>query len=332
MFGDNVKVLDCTLRDGGYINDWNFSEECYAHVTSELQDAGIDIIELGIIGNHDSDEFKTKFRNLEEIPLPVKKNKNVLFTVMMTGNEYKKIEIPDYREGLVEAIRLAFFKADKNEAMKIAETLKLRGYKVFMQTMATFQYSDMELIKLVNEINDLHPYAFYMVDSFGTFYPEDIRHVYSLINKYLLPDILLGFHAHNNLQMANANVIEFITCSEKRNVIVDGSIYGMGRGAGNACLELIAHYINKVSNKYNEHIIWNLYNNYISEYKTKFAWGYLPEQFMVSKYQTNPAYIWYLSKCGITELNDIEKVLKQIPDDKRYTLDKQEIDKIIMDK
>ena len=112
-----IYLLDCTLRDGGYINDWEFSRGIYDAVSSELQLANVDFIELGIMGSHDADHFKTKFRSLEEIPIP-KKTGRSLFTVMMTGTEYKKMTIPEYHAGQsVDALRYAFFKADVKAAL-----------------------------------------------------------------------------------------------------------------------------------------------------------------------------------------------------------------------
>ena len=92
---DRIYLLDCTLRDGGYINDWEFSRDIYDAVSKELQTANVDFIELGIMGSHNADHFKTKFRSLEEIPIPRKpEGSRSQFTVMMTGAEYKKMAIP----------------------------------------------------------------------------------------------------------------------------------------------------------------------------------------------------------------------------------------------
>lgn len=330
MSDNKIHLLDCTLRDGGYVNDWEFSREIYGAVSVQLQKANVDFIELGIMGVHNAEHFKTKFRSLEEIPVPCKiPGSNSLFTVMMTGNEYKKIEIPEKKNNSVDAVRFAFFKADRKEAVLQMEELIKKGYKVFAQTMATFQYSDNELTELVNDINRINPYAFYIVDSFGTLYPEDIKHLYTVVDNVLDKKILFGIHTHNNLQMANANAITFINESEGRSVIVDGSIYGMGRGAGNAQTEVLMHYLNKNTDKYNENIVWQLYTEYFAELRKNFDWGYLPEQFLVSKYEINPAYVWYLSQKGITDLGKVKDILEKIPNEKRYTLFKDEIDKIL---
>ena len=321
-----IYLLDCTLRDGGYINDWEFSSGLYDAVSSGLQMANVDFIELGIMGSHDAKHFKTKFRSLEEIPVPEKKSEDSLFTVMMTGAECKKMVIPDYvPKESIDVLRYAFFKADVSEALDQMERLIEKGYKVFAQTMATFQYSERELAVLVKEIDRIRPYAFYIVDSFGTLYPEDIQRMYHLVDDVMDRDILFGIHTHNNLQMANANAITFINEAEGRNIIVDSSIYGMGRGAGNAQTEVLIHYLNGKEKggfpkRYDEDIVWKLYTEWFEDIRKQYVWGYLPEQFLISKYETNPAYVWYFSRNGITDFHKVKEALERIPDDKRYTL------------
>lgn len=325
----SIKLLDCTLRDGGYVNDWNFTEDAYKDITSSMQNSGVDFIELGIMGKHNDDHFKTKFNSLEEIPIPEKINDNVKFTVMMTGNEYEKLSIPEYQKGSIDAIRFAFFKADWKQAVKQMKSLIGKGYSVFSQTMATFQYSDDEMKELIEEINKIRPLAFYIVDSFGTFYNSDIKRLYDVVNDNLDENISFGIHAHNNLQMANSNTIYFMELGKGRNIIADGSIYGMGRGAGNAGTELLMKYLNSIGKKYNDRLVWELYKKHIKPIGEEYSWGYLPEQFLVSKYHTNPAYIWYLSTKGITEFSDIEKILVGIPDEKRYTLHRDVVDSLL---
>lgn len=326
----NTYLLDCTLRDGGYINDWDFSCELYHAVTEKLQTANVNFIELGIMGNHNAQQFKTKFRSLEEIPVPKKIVNRSSFTVMMTGTEYKNLTIPDCMAGSgIDTLRFAFFKADAAEALNQMGSLISKGYKVFAQTMATFQYSESELVVLVKEINRIKPYAFYIVDSFGTLYPENIRQLYRLVDDVLDRNILFGIHAHNNLQMANANAITFIGEAKDRDIIVDGSIYGMGRGAGNAQTEVLMHYLNRNGKIYDEDIVWELYTEYFAELREQFDWGYLPEQFLVSKFEINPAYVWYLSQKGIVDFHQVKSILTKIPEEKRYTLFADEINRIL---
>ena len=328
-----IKLLDCTLRDGGYINDWNFTRECYDKVSEQLQVAGLDFIELGIIGQHKDNNFKTKFSSLEKIPLPKKISDSTSeFAVMMTISEYRKLTISDWSDGIVKSIRYAFFKEDWKESIDYIEKLNSKGYKVFAQTMATFQYSDSELSELINAINKVSPYAFYIVDSFGTFYNKDVKRLFQLVNNKLNSEILFGFHSHNNLQMANSNSICFLEEAQDRDIILDASIYGMGRGAGNANTELLMQYLNSSRNtNYNVEIIWKLYTDFIAKIRSEYNWGYLPEQFLVAYNKVNPAYVWYLSNKGVKSLDKINHFLQRIPLQYTHTLNKEIADKLFLE-
>ena len=299
---NRIQLLDCTLRDGGYVNNWEFSRELYEAVPYCLQQAHLDFIELGIMGSG-SKGFTTKFETLEDIPLPKRlENSNSLFTVMMTGKEYERITVAPYqKDKTLDAIRYAFFKADKEKGIIHLRKLVDKGYKVFAQTMATFQYSDDELLELVDDINKIKPYAFYIVDSFGTLYPKDIKHLYHLVADVLDDAVIFGIHTHNNLQMANANAITFLEESQGRNVIVDGSIYGMGRGAGNAQTEVLMKYLNENcaercgakpgEAKYDIDEVWKLYNDFFAALRAQYEWGYLPDQYLVAQHEINPSKI-----------------------------------------
>lgn len=120
-----------------------------------------------------------------------------------------------------------------------------------MQPVGTAFYSDMELLRLVERMNKLKPYAFYIVDTLGSMYRNDVTHRFHLINENMDPEIELGFHGHNNLQLAFSNAQVLGKIQTKRTLILDSTVYGMGRGAGNLPTELITQYINKnIASKY----------------------------------------------------------------------------------
>lgn len=137
-----IKILDCTLRDGGYVNDWKFSREAFDDIIVEMQNVGVDVIEIGMMVKNAAAEFTTKFSAFENIPpIPRIEGSSSIFTVMFTVGEAKGIEVPPHQSDGVEAIRLAYFKKDWGDALKLAEDFKRKGYKVFLQAMATFMYS-----------------------------------------------------------------------------------------------------------------------------------------------------------------------------------------------
>ncbi len=110
--------------------------------------------------------------------------------------------------------------------------LQQNGYKVFFQPMVTMRYTDEELLQLIRWTNINKPSAFYIVDSFGTMRKKDILRIFFLVDNNLCEDIRIGFHSHNNLQLSFSNAQELITLNSAREIIIDTSVFGMGRGQG----------------------------------------------------------------------------------------------------
>ncbi|MBR6013820.1 MAG: aldolase catalytic domain-containing protein [Selenomonadaceae bacterium] len=329
-----LKLLDCTLRDGGYVNNWQFNHSNFDKIIVGLQKANVDIIEVGMMVKNSSEEFTTKFSNFEQIPkIPHIENSRTLFTVMFTMGEAKGIVVPPKNTVEIDAIRLAYFKTDYIAALKLAKELKEKGYQVFLQAMATFMYSDSELHEMIIRVNELQPQYFCMVDSFGVMYADDILHMLHSIDSALDARIGLGFHAHNNQQLALSNVITFISAAENlnRDICVDASIYGMGRGAGNVPLELLMQYLkNKKNANYDAEKILSLWNEYlIEDYKT-YGWGYSWEYLLTAKNEINSAYIWYLKTKNINDMETTKKILNDIPKEWRYTLRRDVVDPLIV--
>ena len=237
----NRILLDCTLRDGGYVNNWEFGAKTALQIRDALYDSGIHYIELGIMGRDSTAGRQTKFASFDEVqPLLEGRRPGCQYCVMITQAELSNawLEIPPRSKTAVDIIRLAYFKPEKSSALISAHKLKEKGYEVFLQAMATFMYTKDELSTMIKEINCLQPAAFYIVDSFSTMYNEDVQMMAEFSLENLADNIYLGFHAHNNIQMAFSNAITFINMQTDRRLMIDGSIFGMGRGAGNVPLEL----------------------------------------------------------------------------------------------
>lgn len=326
----NIQILDCTLRDGGYVNNWEFDYKTTYSIIDELQKAKIDYVELGIMGLDSSDKENVKFRNFKEIErFLLNKKEGTLYTVILNYSEKEDFDIPKRSENTVEAIRLAFFKPDWRDSIKYAKELMNKGYLVFMQAMATPLYSDNELYELTIEINKLKPFAFYIVDSFGVLYNNDITRMVEIVDKTLVEEIVFGFHGHNNIQMAFSNAITFIQTVEKHSIIVDSSVYGMGRGAGNLTTELIAQYLNRVYGMdYDMLHILKIYDEHLSLIYKELPWGYTMDYFVTSSKNINSAYGWYfMNKKGVSRVSDLNGILDNIPSDASYTLFKDIADK-----
>ncbi|NHC43575.1 4-hydroxy-2-ketovalerate aldolase, partial [Bacillus sp. MM2020_1] len=167
----NVKILDCTLRDGGYINNWKFGEKSIRKIIEKLSQSNIDIIECGFIRDWEFNPNISVFDDIERIrELIGQKNKNITY-VGMIDVPYIPIEkIKECDGSSIDGIRLTFHENEIEEAMNYGKILMEKGYKLFIQPVGTTSYTDAKLLELISRVNELKPYAFYLVDTFGIMY------------------------------------------------------------------------------------------------------------------------------------------------------------------
>ena len=321
-------LLDCTLRDGGYVNNWEFDGSAVRHVTRALYAAGVRYIELGILGQGGEPGKSTKFADFAQIaPYLEERRPDCRYAVMMNQADAERYAVPARGGNTPDLIRIAFFKPEYPAALRKAEELKAKGYLVWLQAMATFLYSEEELERLLDAVNRVRPDGFYMVDSFSTMYREDVRRMADRILGRLSADIQFGFHAHNNIQLAYANVIEFFSTPTDRALIADGSIYGMGRGAGNVPTELLMEYLNKTGGAaYDIPALLRVFQQEIRPIFQRYYWGYAPEYYLTASKCMNSAYSWYLTNRQIRDLGDLDAILERIPPEIRYTLSRAAAD------
>ena len=195
----------------------------------------------------------------------------------MIAQPYIPIDrISDYDGTSIDGIRVTFHENEIDEALIYAKQLMEKGYKVYIQPVGTTSYSDSDLLGLIEKVNTLKPYAFYLVDTLGIMYKNDLLRMFHLLENNLNTSISIGFHSHNNLQLSFSNAQELLTVHTKRNIIIDSSVFGMGRGAGNLCTELVTHYINEnIEGKYDTIPLLEIIDEHLSNIFTETQWGYL---------------------------------------------------------
>lgn len=327
----NIKILDCTLRDGGYINNWNFKKLNIIRTINSLNKANIDIIECGYLSERkESNKDNTFFANIEEIDYILKKtNSNSLHAIMINYGEYDVNKIPNKNEinTKVDAIRLAFKKDHWKNAMKDVKILCEKGYKIFLQPMVILGYKDEEILELIKECNKLDIYSFYIVDSFGAMKNKDISRLSYIIDHNLKKGVSIGYHGHNNLQLAYSNAVEFINACRDRELILDASVFGMGRGAGNLPSELICNYLNSSCFKnYNIEDILHIIDSYIYDIYMNKYWGYSPAHYLSGIYNCHPNYSTFLINKKTLTVSDMECILRGLDEDKKVVYDKDYIE------
>lgn len=329
----NIKILDCTLRDGGYINEWSFGTEKAQIIVELLQKAGIDYIEVGFLTAEKSKCNQTLYDSFEKIKtfLPKSYDKKRLFG-MITYGKFPLELVPDAENSCVEGIRVIFKKNQRERALKYCEEIKAKGYKLFINPTFTNQYSDEELFNLVKEIQKIKPYGISIVDSMGIMKEKDLLRLYYIIDNNLSSDIAICFHSHNNLQLSFSNAQCLMKVCNSRELIIDSTVFGMGRGAGNLCTELITQYINdNYKGIYDIVPVLKIVDEHINPIFAKTPWGYSVPYYLAATNHCHPDYAKYLVDKKTVPVEIINELLKVIPEDKKSEYDINLIERIYLD-
>lgn len=327
----NIKLLDCTLRDGGYVNDWNFGEKSVEKIVSDLAISGVDILEVGFLRDEMSKNGRTIFSNIEEVNNILKnKNPNTTYSAMIEAfNPYPLEKLEEWHKGSVDLIRICIWKRCMKEHLEYCKAVKDKGYQITIQPSRVEQYSSKEFIDLMKKSNELDPYAVYVVDTWGTQSSSQICHYLELADRYLDKNIKLGYHGHNNKLQALTCAQKAIEMDLSRDLCIDASIMGMGRGAGNLNTELIMEYLNDICGKsYDINMVVNLFNECLKEVYDATPWGYSMYYFLSSKAECNPNYATYFSEQGYSEAL-LERVLQCLSEHEKVVFSKAVVEEKI---
>ncbi len=325
-----IELLDCTLRDGGYVNNNNFGFYNIKAIIKKLEDANIDIIECGYLKDTKDYYSKdvTEFNRSEELIEQGLLNNVNNYTLMLLGENYNIENLPENKSDVM--IRMTFHKHNLEKALNYAKIIIEKGYRLFMQPTVIMQYKDEEIIAMLEEFNKLDLEGVAIVDTFGQMLPKDISRLTKLFDHCLKNEFKLAFHAHNNFQLALSNAISFIENSnELRNIVIDTSLYGMGRGAGNLPTELMANYLNEnYGTNYNISNLLEVNDTIIEKIKNDNPWGYSLPYYLSAKYMCHPSYVIYLLNKKMLDSSDIDKVLQMISSKKAVEYDSEYIEEL----
>lgn len=325
----SLKLLDCTLRDGGYINDWEFGRNNLLSIYERIVSSGVEIIEVGFIDDRRPFDMN---RSIFPDTASIKKiygavPKKAPMTVGMIDYGTCKLDnIQPASESWIDGIRVIFKKHLMKEAMEYCAALKEKGYKVFSQLVSITSYSDEELLQLVDLVNKVEPYAVSMVDTYGLLTPIDLLHYYEILDTNVKDSVQIGFHAHNNMQLGYANALTFIQKETNRSIVVDGTLHGMGKSAGNDPIELVADWLNKNrETTYNiDQMLEAIEESVIDIYK-KYPWDYKTFFYLSAKNKCHPNYVTFLQEKANLSVSDLDKLLGKIQPEENKLLYKKDI-------
>lgn len=326
-----IKLLDCTLRDGGYINDWNFGYPTIKSIIKKLVDSQVDYVEVGFLRDCEYDRNKTLYNNCAQIqPVLPQKKGNTIFTAMALHNKYSVEKLEPYDGKTIDAVRVTFHDYDIDEGLTFVKKVKEKGYRVFCNPINIMGYSDEMILNLLEKVNHIQPYAFSIVDTFGSMMKSDLLRIYSLIEHNLDRSIVIGLHLHENLALSYSLAQEFIAMkASERKSVIDASMLGMGRTPGNLCMELIMDYMNKTQGSvYDVNPVLDGIDDHIIQLKQIEPWGYSTPYALSAKFNLHRNYAEYLIGKGRLRAKQINQILAGIEEHKKTAYDEEYIEEL----
>ena len=274
MYREEIKVLDCTIRDGGLINNHYFTDEFVRAVYKSLSEAGIDYIEMGYRSSRKyappSDFGAWKYCDDDAIRRVIDGiESDIKISIMVDAHRVLDQVFTPVDESPVDLIRVATYAKDIDKAIAMVNKCHDLGYETSMNIMAISAENEFDLIEALDQVDKCPAGTVCIVDSYGYYFSEQIHHVVELYKKHL-PGKRIGMHCHNNQQLAFANSIEGIRYGSN---LVDGSLYGIGRGAGNCPLELLMGFLKNP--KFCIEPILKVIQDYMIPMLEEIEWGYM---------------------------------------------------------
>lgn len=331
MMQNNLQLLDCTLRDGGYINDWKWGFQTAKEIIRALVNAQIDVIEVGFLrntGNYDSDIVVCN--TIEELNrlLPENYGRSMFSSMAMRSN-YDINKLTPYSGSGIEMIRITAHDYDINEGMDFAREIKEKGYKLSINPINIMGYSDARILWILEQVNSIQPYQFSIVDTFGSMKRRDLDRIVSLVDNNLDRNIRVALHLHENMSLSFSLAQKFVDNHLKRPVAIDGSLMGIGRIPGNLPIELIADYLNEYSDKdYDIDFLMDAIQDNIAPIRGTSRWGYTPAYFLSARFNLHRNYAEHFLNKGDLTNRDINRILARIESSKKTAFDEHYADRL----
>jgi len=274
MYREKIKVLDCTIRDGGLINDHYFTDDFVRAVYQALSKSGVDYMEFGYRSSRElyppEDYGAWKYCDDDKIKKVIDGvDSDLKISVMVDSYRVKEQVFAPADESPIDMIRAATYVKYIDSAIELINKCHDLGYETTCNIMAISKEIEFDLVEALDQLAKTPVDVVYVVDSFGALYCEQIEYLVKLYQEHL-PGKEIGIHCHNQQQLAFGNTIEAIIHNAN---YLDGSIYGIGRGPGNCCLELLLGFLKNP--KFNLMPILEIIEDYMIPMRKEIEWGYL---------------------------------------------------------
>lgn len=280
------KILDCTIRDGGLVNNWDFSVEFVKDMYRGLSEAGVEYMEIGYKNSQKllkgAEAGPWRFLNESFLKEVITKKSETKLSALVDIGRVDENDILPREQSLLDLIRVACYVNDLDKGLELVQKFHSMGYETTLNIMALSHVMENELIEAFEEINKSPVDVVYIVDSYGSLDHKDIEYLVTKFQR-LLPEKELGLHMHNNMQLAFSNTI---TGASKGVSFLDSSVYGMGRAAGNCPTELLLSYLKNP--RYELRPVLEIIEKHMVAMREKWEWGYLIPYMIVGALDEHP--------------------------------------------
>lgn len=306
-----VHIVDCTIRDGGYLFDKNSSPEFVEGVLQGLVDAGIDFAETGFLQSKVGGESIVYHNSKDVIKYLPRDHGRTTYLGFCDNSRYTPEELDCCDGSSFGWLRISFAKHEIEGSLGFCKAAMEKGYKVQFNPMDTISYTERERAELIEKVNAVRPAAFSIVDTFGAMYMTDLVSIFRQFDRLLDKSVMIGLHSHDNLGLSCALAERMVELAGEtgREVCVDGSLFGMGRGAGNAKTELLADYLNKhCGTSYDIKALLETIDRFIIPATERIHWGYDLPMFVCGtghSHVDNVNHLIATHNCSITDIYDV---------------------------
>ncbi|MET3937337.1 4-hydroxy 2-oxovalerate aldolase [Paenibacillus sp. PvP094] len=274
MKTNHCKIVDCTIRDGGLVNNWDFSVDFVQQLYAGLNEAGVDYMEIGyknspklLKGAEEAGPWR--FLNDDFLRKVIPQKGNTKLSALVDVGRVDENDILPRSESMLDLIRVACYSKDVDKALALVQTFHDRGYETTLNIMALSNVMENELLEAFELIKESSVDVVYIVDSYGSLDHNDVKYLVEKFKTHL-PNKRLGVHTHNNMQLAFSNTL---VAAELGVELLDASVYGMGRAAGNCPTELLVAHLK--GTKYNLRPVLGVLEQLMVPLREKEEWGYI---------------------------------------------------------
>ncbi|HEY2494752.1 MAG TPA: aldolase catalytic domain-containing protein [Paenibacillus sp.] len=284
---NHSKIVDCTIRDGGLVNNWDFSVEFVRNLYAGLNEAGVDYMEIGyknspklLSGAENAGPWR--FLNDDFLREVIPQKGNTKLSALVDIGRVDESDILNRADSMIDLIRVACYVKDVDKALQLVTLFHERGYETTLNIMALSNVMENELIEAFEMIKDSVVDVVYIVDSYGSLDHKDVEFLVEKFKTHL-PNKRLGIHAHNNLQLAFSNTL---VASELGVELLDASVYGMGRAAGNCPTELLVSQLKNTPYKLRP--VLDVIERLMIPLREKEEWGYIMPYMITGSLDEHP--------------------------------------------